>query len=78
MTLWSCKVKKEDNVRAGPLKMAVNLSLIDRIAKFFFFFFFSEQCRARRTKERFTKQGNRLCYCCNLYNSRTDSAAQFV
>ena len=24
MTLWSCKVKKEDKVGAGPQKMAVN------------------------------------------------------
>ena len=30
ITLWSCKVKKEDKVGAGPQKMAVNLSLIER------------------------------------------------
>ena len=30
MTLWSCKVKKEDKVGAGPQKMAVNLSLIEQ------------------------------------------------
>ena len=30
MTLWSCKVKKEDKVRAGPQTMAVNLSLIEQ------------------------------------------------
>ena len=29
MTLWSCKVKKEDKVGAGPQKMVVNLSLIE-------------------------------------------------
>ena len=32
MTLWSCKVKKEDKVGAGPQKMAVNLSLIEQYA----------------------------------------------
>ena len=32
MTLWSCKVKKEDKVGAGPQKMVVNLSLIERYA----------------------------------------------
>ena len=31
-TLWSCKVKKEDKVGAGPQKMVVNLSLIERYA----------------------------------------------
>ena len=30
MTLWSYKVKKEDKVEAGPQKMVVNLSLIER------------------------------------------------
>ena len=32
MTLWSRKVTKEDNVGAGPQKMAVNLSLIEQYA----------------------------------------------
>ena len=32
MTLWSCKVKKEDKVGAGPQKMVVNLSLIEQYA----------------------------------------------
>ena len=32
MTLWSCKVKKEDKVGADPQKMVVNLSLIERYA----------------------------------------------
>ena len=34
MTLWSCKVKKEDKVGAGPQKMVVRRMLV----KFFFFF----------------------------------------
>ena len=29
MILWSCKVKKEDKVGAGPQKMVVNLSLMN-------------------------------------------------
>ena len=29
-TLWSCKVKSADKVGAGPQKMVVNLSLIER------------------------------------------------
>ena len=32
MTLWSCKVKKEDKIGAGSQKMAVNLSLIEQYA----------------------------------------------
>ena len=32
MTLWLCKMKKEDKVGAGPQKMAVNLSLIEQYA----------------------------------------------
>ena len=32
VTLWSCKVKREDKVEAGPQKMVVNLSLIERYA----------------------------------------------
>ena len=32
MTLWSCKVKKEDKVGAGPQKMEVKLSLIEQYA----------------------------------------------
>ena len=32
MTLWSCKVKKEDKVGAGPQKMPVYLSLIEQYA----------------------------------------------
>ena len=32
MILWSCKVKKEDKIGAGPQKMVVNLSLIERYA----------------------------------------------
>ena len=31
MTLWSCKVKKEDKVGAGPQKMAVTVSLLSAI-----------------------------------------------
>ena len=33
MTLWSCKVKKEDKVGAGPQKMVVNLSLIEQYVR---------------------------------------------
>ena len=33
MTMWSCKVKKEDNVGAGPQKMVVNLFLIATICR---------------------------------------------
>ena len=34
MTLWSCKVKKEDKADpgAGPQKMEVNLSLVEQYA----------------------------------------------
>ena len=32
MTLWSCKVKKEDKIGAGPQKMVVKLSLIEQYA----------------------------------------------
>ena len=32
MTLWSCKVKKEDKVGAGPQKMEVKLFLIEQYA----------------------------------------------
>ena len=32
MTLWSCKVKKEDKVGAGAQKMVVKLSLIEQYA----------------------------------------------
>ena len=35
MTLWSCKVKKEDKVGGGPQKMAVNLSLIEQYSRAF-------------------------------------------
>ena len=33
MTPWSCKVKKEDKVGAGPQNMVVNLSLIEKICR---------------------------------------------
>ena len=32
MTLWSCKVKKEDKVEAGPQKTVVHLALIEQYA----------------------------------------------
>ena len=32
MTLWSCKVKKENKIGAGPQRMVVKLSLIEQYA----------------------------------------------